>query len=259
MKQAQLINALKAFGITNREPKPGRTRGQATFALFLASYIEKLTIPADQEYEFWNIDNHIPSIIVGAIRAFEKSEEPWIVEFRKTYEKEIEHPFYDPTRVYAGNNVHEVLEVEAIKSLIRDIMGPKADYLQQNIDLLLNAERHVIALRFAQFQDQVYHVGGLSKIIAKCQFKGMSGKFGETTLRTYAIAGRLIFTFARGNGENEDSVSFVSEDDDPIGISGGLQSCYAELPVALAMIEEVIANWSTNKSYFKIDKMVTIC
>lgn len=258
MKQAQLVNVLKAFGNTNREPKPGRTRDQAIFALFLASYIEKLTIPADAEYDFWHIDNHIPSIIVGAIRAFEKSEEPWIVEFRKTYEKETEHPFYDPTRVYSGNNINEVLEIEMVKGLIYAIMGPRAKHLKHDIDLLLNAERHVIALRFAQFQDQVYHVGGLSKMIAECRFKGMSGQFGETTLRSYAICGRLMFTFARGSGENEDSVNFVCEEDDLIGIGGGLQSCYAELPIALAMIEDVIANWTANKSGFKTDKKVAI-
>lgn len=258
MKQAQLVNVLKAYGNTNSEPQRGRMRGQATFALYLASYVEHLTIPADQEYDFWDIDNHIPRIIVGAIRAFEKSEEPWIIEFRKTYEKETEQPFYDPTHVYSGNNVAAVLEVEMIKELVHGIMGPRADYLRNNIDALLNAERHVVGLRFAQFEDQVYYVGGMSKIIAKCRFKGMSGKFGATTLRSYAIAGRLMFTFARGSGENEDSVSFVCEEDDLIGLNGGLQSCYAELPIALAMIEDVIANWPSNKSGFKTDKKVAI-
>jgi hypothetical protein len=258
MKQAQLVNVLKAYGNTNSESQRGRMKGQATFALFLASYVERLVIPADQEYDFWDIDNHIPRIIVGAVRAFEKSEEPWIAEFRKAYEKETEHPFYDPTRVYAGNNVGEVLEVEMIKEIIYGIMGPRGVYLRNDVDALLNAERHVVALRFSQFEDQVYYVGGLSKKIAKCRFKGMSGQFGDTTLRSYAIAAILMLTFSRGSGENEDSVSFVCEEDDLIGLNGGLQSCYAELPIALAMIEDVITNWPTSKSCFKTDKKVAI-
>jgi hypothetical protein len=258
MKQAQLVKVLKAYGNTNSEPQRGRIKGQATFALFLANYIGCLDIPADQKYDFWDIDNYIPSIIVGAIRAFEKSEESRIVEFRETYEKEVGHPFYDPTRVYAGSNVHAVLEVEMIKELIHGIMGPQANYLRHDIDALLNAERNLVGMRFAQFQNQVYYVGGLSKIIAECRFKGMSGKFGKTTLRSYAIAGRLMLTFARGSGENEQSVSFVCEEEDLIGLSGGLQSCYTELPIALAMIEDVITKWQTGKSAFKTDKAVAL-
>jgi len=256
MKQAQLVSVLQDFGNANREPQPGRTKGQATFALFLSKYIAGLKIPHDQEYDFWQIDNHIPSILVGAIRAFEKSEELWIVEFRKTYEKEIEHPFYDPTQVYAGNNVHAALEVSMIQELIYNIT--EAGYLRHEIDVLLNAERNLVGLRFAQFQDQVYHVGGLNKVITECEFKGMSGKFGETTLRSYVMAGRLMFTFSRGSGENESTVSFVCEEDDPVGLGGGLQSCYAELPVAISMIEDVITNWAECKSAFEADKAVFI-
>lgn len=258
MKQAELVSALINFNRTHRVSRPGDTRGQATFAMFLATYIDGLSIPADQEYSFWDIDDYIPQIVLGAIRAFEESDELWIADFRSAYEEETELQFTDPTRVSAGNNIHETLTVEMIKNLFRDIMGQRGVYLSHQIDILLNAERHMVMLRFLQFQDQVYNLGGLGEFIAKSSSRGMSGRFGDTSLRSYVIAGRLMLTFSRGVGNDENSVSFVTDDEDLLGIEGGLQSCFASLPEALAMIQDVITNWEASKSSFGDDKAVAI-
>lgn len=258
MKQAELVTALVNFNRDHGVQRRGDIRGQADFAKFLARYIKGLSIPADQQYSFWDIDDYIPEIVIAAIRAFESSDQPWIVEFRRVYKEETDIHFTDPTGVSAGNNIQEVLEVEMIKSLFREIMGQRGDYLSHQIDILLNAERHVVMLRFRQFQDRVYNTGGLGAIISGSRSRGMSGSFGETTLRSYILAGRLMITFARKNNAYEQSVSFVCEEDDLIGITGGLQSCFAVLPDALAMIEDVIIHWDGNRTSFKSDKAVAI-
>ncbi len=91
----------------------------------------------------------------------------------------------------------------------------------------------------------------------------MSGTFGKTDLRTFCTAGRTMFTFARRmpgksgiylGGElvktlpyQELSVSFVAEDNDPTALSAGLQSVHATLPEAMALIEDVIKAWPSEK------------
>ena len=104
----------------------------------------------------------------------------------------------------------------------------------------------------------------------------MSGKFGETELRTFICAGRRMFTFARRidkskdsyfkkDGElycNEDSVSFVGEDHDLRCLSAGIQSIQADFRTCLDMIEDVIKNWPTEideqRKVYKANKEVSM-
>lgn len=220
-------------------------------AQFLADYVEKLSIPADQEYDFWRIEESIPAICVGALRAFDE-------EFGGSTPLS--------TEVYAGNNLDGSMMIHKLLIIIREVMNDDpayANHLSSEVDALLSAERNMVMLRFRQFQTKVYYHGGLSKIIADSRSRGMTGQFGETTLRSYVMAGRLMFTFARvtleSTGATEPSISFVCDADDLIGLNGGLQSCYAELPVALAMMEDVIKYWDPEKeSQYVDDAKVTM-
>lgn len=69
----------------------------------------------------------------------------------------------------------------------------------------------------------------------------MSGKFGETELRTFITAGRIMFTFARR--KKGESVSFIGEEGDPLCLSAGLQSVQTDFRTALDIIEDVIKHW----------------
>ena len=55
--------------------------------------------------------------------------------------------------------------------------------------------------------------------------------------------GKLVHTLPY----QEDSVSFVGEDGDPLCLSAGLQSVQTDFRIALDMIEDVIKHWSSEK------------
>jgi hypothetical protein len=137
----------------------------------------------------------------------------------------------------------------------------KAEWIDDAIDRYVNAEFHLLQQRFDKFLRVVYKEG-LFKIIKECQDRGMSGSFGNTELRTYVIAGRTMFTFARKNKEGEESLSFVSDDTDPNGLSAGVQSVYTDLGGALGMIDDVINGWPSSpdkqKRMFTVDKEVSL-
>jgi hypothetical protein len=129
--------------------------------------------------------------------------------------------------------------------MLREVTGNV--WVEKAIDTYCNAQRYVLQQAFDKFLRLVYR-RGLGEIINGCDKVGMSGKFGQTELRTFITGGRVIFTFARrieeGNESgNECSVSFVGEADDLLCLSAGLQSVYCDLRTALDIIEDVIKNW----------------
>jgi hypothetical protein len=239
LNREELVNKLNEIGKADQN----RTAGQAPFARFLAHYVAWLPIQGDKHYVFWDIDDRIPQIMVGAISTFEKSEDSYVRASRSAYERETGHTFSDPTHVDSGNNIVEVRMIEMIMALITEVTGHTL--LATKIDALLNAERRLVLLGFYRFLDQVYAPYGLHQTITENGKQGMSGTFGKTTLRSHMANGRLTFMFLRGSGQNAKTVSFVSTMDEPLlGLGrSDLQSCYCSLHTALAMIDDVIGNW----------------
>jgi hypothetical protein len=157
--------------------------------------------------------------------------------------------------------------------MLREITGQ--DWVEHQIDTYCNAQKYVLQQTFDKFLRQVYRQG-LGEMIDKCNKARMSGKFGETELRTFITAGRIMFTFARRIDKNKDSyykkegelycnewsVSFVGEDGDPLCLSTGIQSVYANFRTAFDMIEDAIKHWSSDpkeqKKLYKADTKVSI-
>jgi len=104
----------------------------------------------------------------------------------------------------------------------------------------------LLAQAFIKFTDQVFS-RGLFEVINACNRRGMSGNFGSTQLRSFVTAGRLMLTFARPGEPQEQSVSFVCTDDDPLGLGAGAQSVYTDLPTALDMLAEVATHWPADR------------
>lgn len=73
--------------------------------------------------------------------------------------------------------------------------------------------------------------------------RGNSGQCGSTALLTYAMAGRVMFTFERASG----SITYVADDGDVWGNRSGPNSPGAPYAECVAMIEEVIAHWDQDK------------
>jgi hypothetical protein len=244
MKKAELVGALSYYA----DRRMGSMKGQDTLARFLAHYFNDLDIPADQKWDFWDIDQYIPQLLLGAFEALRTSEDETVRQFRTRYEKELGQPVADLTDIW-GNGVGQALTVQGLGYLFKDAIG--ADWMADKIDTVFNAERHLLIQVFYKFLDRVFR-RGLFQIADECPLKGMSGTFGETNLRTYMIAGRFMLTFARPSEQMEHSVSFVC----------GVQSVYTDLQTAIAMINDVIAVWpedlSAQTEILKPDKKVAI-
>ena len=275
MHKRDLISGLKAFllGSAGRGDGPS-WKGQRVFATFLISFLEKLSIPSDEKYDTWQIEVHLPQLMVDAFEQLRTGTDSETVSFREEYEADVGHEVPNITELGKSNIVDQALTVQTtLGYMLREATG--LDWIEKEIDSYCNAQNHVLQQTFDKFLRLVYR-RGLGDIINNTNASGMSGKFGDTEFRTLVTAGRIMFTFARHidkskpshykkKGElycNEWSVSFVGEDGDQLGLSAGIQSVYADLPLAMSIIEEVIKNWPSDteeqKKVYKANRKVSM-
>ena len=234
MKKAELITALTRYARSAQATATGKT-----FARFLAGYFGRLEIPADARYDHWQIEPHIPQLLLGAVETFRVSDDSEIATLRQHCEDRMGEPFPNLMRLGSSNSLSQALTTQSITSMMEDVVGAA---LGTEVGVVLGAERLLLQQRFHLFLHHVYH-GGLYEVIEACPQVGMSGQFGPTELRSFATAGRLMFTFVRK--DDGDDVSFVCEEGDPLGLGGGLQSVNTDLVTAMAMIDDVVNGWPT--------------
>lgn len=284
MHKKDLIKGLTKFVETYEvaaanygSPKYGvRWKGQKAFANFLIHYLENLQIPHDEKYDFWTIEDHLPELMVDAFEQLRTGTDDATVRFRQAYEAETEHEVPNVIDLGASNVLDQGSAVQTtLGFMLREITGQ--DWVEHKIDTYCNAQKYVLQQTFDKFLRLVYRKG-LGEMADKCDKRGMSGKFGETELRTFIMAGRIMFTFARRKkGKTgvyvggkliktlpyqEDSVSFVGADGDPLCLSAGLNSVETDFRTALDMIEDVIKHWSSEpkeqKKLYKANANVSI-
>ncbi len=240
MRKKELISRLKQFVERDGEGRGASWKGQRAFASFLVYYLERLNIPSDEKYDFWRIEPFLPELMVDAFEQLRTGTSDEIVLFRHEYETEVGHEVPNITDLGASNILDQGSAVQTtLGFMLRETTG--LDLVEQMIDAYCNAQKYVLQQTFDKFLRLVYRCG-LGEMIDKCTKSGMSGKFGETELRTLITAGRIMFTFARRidkdkgsyykkDGElycNEWSVSFVGEDGDPLCLGAGIQSVHAD-------------------------------
>lgn len=234
---------------------PVRWKGQLAFARFLAHYLNKLSIPHDEKYDFWRIEEHLPQLLAEAFEELRTGTGPDTAKFRKDYELETEHHVPNILDIGETDMLHRGSAVQTtLCFMLREVM--EKDWVEHIIDKYCNAQVVVLQQFFDKFLLKVYR-RGMGEMIDAGSNRGMSGLFGTTHLRTYVLAGRVMFTFARKIDEsksslyeqdghfysNEHSVSFVGEEGDPLCLSAGIQSVHADFRTCLDMIEDVIKAW----------------
>ncbi|HUY05394.1 MAG TPA: hypothetical protein VMV62_01615 [Candidatus Paceibacterota bacterium] len=249
-----------------------RWKGQVAFASFLVYYLKNLNIPSDEKYDFWNIEPYLPELMVDAFEQLRMSKDEQVAQFRKQYEEETGHEVPNITDLGASNILDQGSAIQTtLGFMLKDVTGQ--DWIEHKIDTYCNAQKYVLQQTFDKFLRLVYR-RGLADMIEKCNKKGMSGKFVGIDLRTYVMAGRIMFTFAKRidtskdsyykKGDNvvcnEHSVSFVGSDDDPLCLSAGIQSVRTDFRTALDLIEDVIKWWPQDikeqKKMYKADAKV---
>lgn len=259
MHKTELVQCLQQYAANfdHELSQDGRVRwkGQRAFARFLAHYLNKLSIPKDEQYDFWRIEDYLPQLMVEAFEELRTGTDLYTLKFRKDYEVETEHDVPNIIDIGESDMLCRELAVQTtLGFMLKEVTGQ--DWVEHNIDKYCNAQAVVLQQVFHKFLLKVYR-RGMGEMIAKGSNGGMSGLFGTTHLRTYVLAGRVMFTFARKLDENkpsmygkdgnlcynEDSVSFVGENDDPLCLSAGIQSIHADFRTCLDMIEDVIKAW----------------
>ncbi len=255
MKKAQLISKLCVFA-ENDEKK---WRGQKPFAQFFAAWLEKLDIPFDAQYDFWDIDSYIPQLVVDAYEDLRTSDTLYIAQYRKEYVDDVERAVPNLTELGKSPVMEQIMTIQITAFLLDKVTGN--EYIRQAFSEYANAQNNTLAVCFDKFLRNVYR-RGMYDLIQKTKERGMGAQFAHTSIRTFVCAGRVMITFAcpQNPTEQELSVSFVLEEGDPVALSGGLQSVYANLHQSMNMIEDVISGWPSSiveqKKLFKVDKKI---
>lgn len=263
---------LKIGGSIDGNNKHQWWKGQRAFVSFLIHYLENLNIRSDEKYDFFRIEPYLPELMVDAFEQLRTGTDEAAVKYRAMYEEETEHKVPNITDLGESDILHQCSAVQTtLGFMLKEVT--EQDWVEQEIEKYCNAQGHVLQQTFDKFIRLVYR-RGMGDAVEKCTKRGMSGKFGETELRTFVMAGRIMFTFAKRIDKskdsyyeesdklicNEDSVSFVAEDGDPLCLSAGMQSIHADFRTALDLIEEVIKNWSQDakeqRKLFKEDTKV---
>lgn len=261
MHKKKLIQALREFSENQGSDKHGSGwKGQRSFARYLIHYLEGLTIPLDEKYDFWRIEDYLPQILIDAWESFRTSSDPEAQICRKEWEVETQCKVPNITELGASPILDQSSAVKtSIAFMIVAVTGKQ--WLEAEVGQYAQAELHLLEQCFDKFLRMVYKQG-MFQMIKDCPMRGMSGNFGETELRVYVLAGRTMFTFARKQGDEEVSFSFVSDDVDPNGLNSGVQSVYTDLFTCLNMIEDVIGNWPSNPEeqarVFKTDEEISL-
>jgi hypothetical protein len=240
MKKDELVSKVRAHVASGS----ARKRGEKSFLSFFAEFLANLDIPADREYDHWHIDPYLPEIIAAAHERFRQGNDASAKKWRAEYEKDTGHRVPHLTDIGENPIVDQALEVGCIAHAFERVMGEdRGDYVCRSIETYCNAQAVLVQQTFDMFARRVYQQG-LFEIIRDCQGRGMNGGFGKTWLRSYIIAGRIMFTFCRERGkELEAQVSFVGEDTDPLLLSAGIQSIDANVHLCMEMMMDVVQNW----------------
>lgn len=263
MDSTELIRKLNDYanqslgmGLGQRSPRQCQ---QGIFARYLVKYLQGLDLKDLDQRTANFIEKYLAKIAIDAYEEWHVAADPELLELRDDFEKYLRGPVPSIIELGVGDYMQQVLTAHAIVDMLRSVCGKDvAGIYEENA----SAQYTAVQQRFDTFLRRVYR-RGLYDLIQKSRTKGMQGRFGSTELRAYAVAGRLMFTFARPvQHARESSISFLAEDDDPNAFNAGVQSIFADLTTALAMIDDVISQWprdvKAQKKIFKASKSVMV-
>lgn len=235
MKKKDLINRLRRHLAT----RAFEWKGQKGFAAFLLEYLQQLSIPADERYDFWTLDHYVPQLLVDAFEELRTGTSEHALRYRKEYEKDTGHPVPEILNINGGNIFDRQSAIQTtLEFLMKDLCVDA--WICHAINSYCHAQDHMLQTTFDKFLRHVYR-RGMFDLIDKCELKGMNGKLGSVTVLAFSMCGRTQIQFDHADGEQ--SVSFLMEEDDPLAYSAGIHSVHTDVHTGCAMIEEVIKNW----------------
>jgi len=251
------VTVLRHFVRTDGEDTPdgyGRiglrpSRGQGLLVGAIADYLDDPRIPDGDHGRNWLAD--LPEYLDECFDEL-RTHKKW-APLRKKYEQEAGHEIPSFVNVHEGGLhrvlvVHDIVRLMPLLAQVATKCEPEGRYptglswLETKLDVYVNAQMQVIEHAWHRFVRVAYRK--LMPRIKQERHRGNSGKFGKITLLSYAIAGRVMFTFNRGTAP---VISYVADDSDMFGCRSGANVPYAPYQECVSMIDEVTANWDIDK------------
>lgn len=243
MTKREFINRLRWFAANEGRGLPDEyghpdyapSRGETILSGMFARWLEDSDATDNRRECSWTRD--LDRYLIDAFADF--VVDPKWAESRRAYERETMHPVPDLLDVYAGG-LHRMLVVHSLSRLMPLLAGD-GGWLRERLAVTFGAQMAVIDQAWRRFVRIAYRK--LMPRINAERHPGNSGVFGSTTLLTFASAGRVMFTFQRGDR----TMTYIADDGDPIGLRSGPNSPGAPYAECVAMIEDVIAHWDADK------------
>lgn len=287
--KTQFVKALRRFvatGETTTPPSHGReyntSRGEVLLVNAIADYFEERTEITDKDLGInWFVD--LKKHLVEAFEEFRTHPKHQVL--RETYRSQLATGDEIPDLLdIRGKFAHGHVTSDLIKlmPLIAGRCG--GAWLERDLDGYFHAEANVIDHAWKRFVRQCYRP--IAPRIKAERHRGNSGLFGRTTLRSYALAGRIMFTFSRtaaptevltkitelmctegvtaenkvaaleallmitpspDHGNDVQQVSFVADDSDMYGFRAGMNYPDASYIECIEMINDVIEHWDPQR------------
>ena len=163
MHKKDLIKKLKSLILKIKGSIAGANdhqswRGQLAFASFLVSYLENLTIPHDEKYDFWRIEPYLPKILVDAFEHLRTATDEQTARFRKDYEVETGHSVPNITDIGQSRELDRCSAVQTtLGFMFKELTGQ--DWVENKIDSYCNAQQLVLQQTFDKFLRLVFRCG----------------------------------------------------------------------------------------------------
>lgn len=242
MTKYDFINRLRWFAANEGHGLPDEyghpdyaaSRGEAALSGMFARWLDDPSIPGEQLGLNWICD--LGRYLVEAYAEF--STDPRWSDAREAYQRETGYPIPDLIDVHAGG-LHRALVAHSVCRLMP--LLAEAPWLRGMLESTLGAQMEVIDHAWRRFVRIAYRK--LMPRINAERHRGNAGVFGSTTLMTWAIAGRVMFTFERPSGQ----MTYVADESDMYGLRSGANVPGAPYAECVAMIEDVIAHWDPDK------------
>ena len=237
MNKPYLVDRLRWFAVNKGVGLPDEyghpdyraSRGEALLAGLLACWIGESVPDHD---DLVNFSSYLPGVVVEAYAAL--STEPRWEEARRAYRDLTGRDIPDLVDAHAGG-IHRALVAHDVCRLLP--LLTREEWLRGALESTLGAQMQVVDHAWRRFVRRAYRE--LMPRIRDEAHRGNSGRFGSTTLLTYDIAGRVMFTFRRGTGD----VTYVADAGDMYGWRSGPNTLGAPYAECVSMIEEVVERW----------------
>jgi hypothetical protein len=237
--KARFIGRLRHFAATNGADTPdgyGRIgyrpgRGLTVLAVGIAQYLDDPAIPGPSLGLNWLRD--LPLYLTEAFRAFRES--PRWDDLRRVYREHADHEIPSLVNIHEGG-LHRSMVAHDIVRLVPILAD--AEWLAARLAEHVNAQWGVVTQAWQDFLRVIYR-----EVMPRIKAETHCGEFGATTLLSFACAGRVMFTFNRG----DDSLTYVADDSDMYGARSGPNATATPYERCVAMIRDVVDGWGMER------------